>query len=39
MRVFDNEDGVKRSIAFFNKLPDMDKVTIVSDLRPRNFQA
>ena len=38
MRVFDNEDGVKRSIVFFNKLPDMDKVTIVSDLRPVTFK-
>lgn len=34
MRVFDDEDGVKRSIAFFNTLPDLDKVTIVTDLRP-----
>ena len=38
MGVFDNEDGVRRSIEFFNMLADQDKVTIVSDLNPMTFK-
>lgn len=38
MGVFDNEDGVRRSIEFFNMLADQDRVTIVSDLNPMTFK-
>lgn len=38
MGVFDDEDGVRRSIEFFNMLADHDKVTIVSDLNPTTFK-
>lgn len=38
MTVFDNEDGIRRSIGFFNMLSDHDKVTIVSDLKPATFK-
>ena len=36
--VFDNEDSMKRSIEFFNELPDRDKVTIVADPNPATFK-
>lgn len=36
--VFDNEDSLKRSISFFNELPDRDKATIVTDPNPATFK-
>lgn len=36
--MFDNADGVRRSIEFFNMLADQDRVTIVSDLNPMTFK-
>lgn len=38
MKVFDDQEGARRSIGFFNSLPDHDKVTIVSDLNPTTFK-
>ncbi len=38
MIMFENEDKVKKSIVYFNRLSDKDKAIIVSDLNPRTFK-
>ncbi len=38
MKVFDDEDIIRRSIEFFNILSEQEKVTIVSDLNPVTFK-
>lgn len=36
--MFDDEDGARRSIRFFNTLSEHNRVTIVSDLNPTTFK-